>query len=164
VREELAERVGEAVALDDLEALEERVELNVAVAERLRTGDLVDVTEDDVVLDVLGELDDVLEPVFVLELDGLVVPVLEVLEDLDVTADFVLVLVEDPDFVENPEADADKDGLGVIDDERDPTDVFVAAALRVDVRVAVAVKDPKRVTSAKSRFTDRISSSSSSNK
>jgi hypothetical protein len=147
----LADLEGVPDELEERDALADLVELKVAVAERLRAGDRVDVTEEDAVLEPLDVPDDVLDPVVVLELLGLVVPVLDVEGVLEVAADLVLVRVEEPDLVEKLEADADKEGLDVIEDDRDPTDVFVAAALRVDVRVAVAVKEPNNVISAKSR-------------
>ncbi len=147
----LEDRVGVAVALVDFEALDDLVELNVAVAERLRAGERVEVTEEDCVFELLEVPEDVLEPVFVLELvedtvdvrlvDGERVPVVVLEDDRD----------DEALRVEIPEADAEREGRAVIDDERDPTDVFVAAADRVDVRVAVAVKEPKRVISANVR-------------
>jgi hypothetical protein len=147
----LADRVGVAVALVDFDALEDRVELNVAVAERLRAGERVDVTEEDCVFELLGDPDGVLEPVFVFELEELPVDVRLV----DGERVLVVVLEEDrvdeAEMVETPDSEEDKDGRAVIDDERDPTDVFVAAPDRVDVRVAVAVKEPKRVLSANVR-------------
>ena len=147
----LADLDGVAVELVDRDALDDLVELNVAVAERLRAGERVEVTDAVCVFELLDVPDVVLEPVVVLELvedtvdvrlvDGERVPVVVLEEDR----------VEEALRVENPDADTDKEGCAVIEDERDPTDVFVAAADRVDVRVAVAVREPTTEMSAKLR-------------
>ncbi len=111
----------------------------------------MEVTEEEDVFELLEDPDGVLEPVFVLELVDDTVDVRLVVDERVLEAVLLEDRVEEAELVETPDNEEDNDGRAVIDDERDPTGVFVGIADRVDVRVAVGVNDLKMATSANVR-------------